>query len=82
MAEVYVLDAVAFMVVADSTVTAPDGNTWTAIANTPYGIPSKQGEYMTVDAGDVLIMLRGSHLKKSSGSFVQVFTTDEVRQSA
>lgn len=67
----------------DTTVTAPDGNTFVAPANTWFGIPHNQGPTMTVTpAGLAMCMTVGSHLKSTGGDFVQVMTVNEVRTSA
>ena len=74
------VQAVGFPV--DTTVTAPDGNTYVAIANQWYGVPYNQGDNMTVTpAGDAMCMLTGKHLTRSSGQLLQVMTVDAVRTS-
>ncbi len=72
--------AVGFAV--DTSITAPDGNTYTIGAGIWIGIPSNQGATMTVSpGGSAMCMLKGSYLKKGSGDFIQMMTIDEVRTS-
>lgn len=63
----------------DTTVTAPDGNTFVALSGIPQGVPYGSTELTVSSTTPVECMEAGSHLKRSSGEFVQVFTTDYVR---
>jgi hypothetical protein len=69
----------AFKPTADVTVTAPDGNTYTATSDTWWGVPYGSAEMIFSTTSAVLLMSAGSHLKRSSGSFVQVGTVDFIR---
>ena len=60
-------------------VTAPDGNIWIAQTGVWYGVPYNSREMEVSTTDPVLCMEAGSHLKRSSGEYVQVFTIDSVR---
>ena len=81
MATLDVSKCAAFKPTADVTVTAPDGNTYLATTDTWWGVVYSQ-TVLTLDAADigveVLLMEAGSHLKRSSGSYVQVGTVDRI----
>jgi len=65
----------------DTVVTAPDSNTYTAIANFRYGVSDAQAA-MTVDnVTPVMCMLDGTYSPRD-GDIFQVFTVDEVRTPA
>jgi len=66
----------------DTTITPPVGNDYIILANTWIGVPHQQAVMVVSPAGQALCMLAGSHLKRSSGSYVQVMTVDETRISA
>jgi len=79
MATLDATNLAAMMFTVDTEVTAPDGNIYTAVAGVWYGVPHNSRN-ITVNLTDpVLCMSAGSHLSRSSGSFVQVGTVDEVR---
>ena len=71
----------AFKPTADVTVTAPDGNTYVATPETWWGVVYSSTVLTIDDANigvDVLLMEAGSHLKRSSGSYVPVGTVDRI----
>lgn len=68
--------AVSFSV--NTTVTAPDGNTYTASANLRYGVPAGQTS-MTVGVTTPVMCQTSSVPKFSTGHGAQVFVVDEVR---
>lgn len=68
--------AVSFSV--DTTVTAPDGNTYTASANLRYGVPNGQTS-MTVGSVTPVMCQTSSFTKFSIDQVAQVFIVDEVR---
>ena len=62
----------------DTLVTAPDSNTYLAIANLRYGV-QKNVNSLTVNQVDpVMCQLKGAY-SIFSGHLFQVFTVDEVR---
>jgi len=78
------LDNSVYKCVTDATVTLPNGKQFTALAGEPNGISPEQGKTLEVDpAGtEVILMNRGSYLRKSGGNFVQVFTPIDKQTSA
>lgn len=66
----------------DTLITPPVGNDYTIPAYVWLGVPHGQVTMTVSPAGEALCMLAGSHLKRASGSFVQVMTVDETRVSA
>lgn len=62
----------------DTTVTAFDGNDYTAIANLRYGIPYGATSLTVGGAGAVMCQLKAPR-SAVGNELVQVFTVDEVR---
>ena len=65
----------------DTVVTAPDGNTYTAIANLRYGVPFG-ATALTVNLTDDVMCQTKTTPKFLSGFRAQVFAVDEVRTPA
>ena len=65
----------------DTTVTAPTGGTYVAIANLRYGLPDGGTSLTVTPAGKAYCQLRGVYTSPES-NIMQVFTVDEVRTSA
>jgi len=80
------LDITDIMVVGfpvETTVTAPDGNTFIVAAGVWLGVSSLYEGTMTVSpAGKVLCMVGGNTVvNREGGNLVQVMTVDEIRTS-
>ena len=65
----------------DTTVTAPDSNTFVAKANLRYGVPDKTVSMTVTPAGIAMCMTKGTFSFRNL-KVLQVFTVDEVRTSA
>jgi len=81
MATLDVTSVIAISFPTDTVVTAPDGNTFTAIANQRYGVPKGQTS-ITVNLTGGVMCQTSSVIGFSTGHVTQVFTVDEVRTPA
>jgi len=62
----------------DTLVTAPDSNTYTAIANVRYGVPDKSTSMTVNNTNGVQCMTKGRFSFRNNNVF-QIFTVAEVR---
>lgn len=84
MAILDVTDVVVIEVDADTTIEAPDGNTYTATAGGRYGVPDanrKVGTMIVTETLPIKCMLRGTKNERDR-QIVPVFTCDAVRTPA
>ena len=65
----------------DTIVTAPDSNTFTALANLRYGVPDKATSMTVSLTTPVMCMTDGAYSPRDDNVF-QVFTVNEVRTPA
>lgn len=65
----------------DTIVTAPDSNTYTALANARYGVPDKTTSLTVSTTNPVQCMTKGTFSFRNNNVF-QVFTVNEVRTPA
>ena len=78
MSTLDVTDVRAVVFEVDTVVTAPDTNTYTAIANVRYGVPDKQTSMTVNNVNPVQCMTKGTFSFRN-GNVFQLFTVNEVR---
>ena len=80
MANLDVTDVIAVEFIVDTVVTAPDGNTYTTLAGSRYGVPVDELIMSVSVAGPVNCMLKSSK-RTQDNVMPQVFCVDEVRSA-
>jgi len=78
MATLDVTNVRAVVFEVDTLVTAPDSNTYTAIANVRYGVADNQTSMTVNNTNGVQCMTKGTFSFRNNNVF-QLFTVNEVR---
>jgi len=78
MATLNVTNVRAVVFETDTIVTAPDSNTYTAIANVRYGVADNQTSMTVNNTNKVQCMTKGTFSFRNNNVF-QLFTVNEVR---